>query len=206
MRTFLRETYCREVERIAEPWALEHVRPTFGGDAESAFSLCAALGNCSRGVVAVALWTAKVPKPAFRAYLASAWDHDHRHVIEAVGTRRRLAAMFRYATFPKPEGAQHTVRVWRGTSAMTLAQSRAGYSWTVDRDVACWFAMRFAEKNGRPLVVVAEVVRAHIALFHNEREEHEVVLMRSPAGARIDGEADDWRHRFELHNERIRGR
>lgn len=181
------------VERMAGAWAYQHVRPTFAGDAGAAFGLYVALGNAKRGEVAVVLWRAKIPQPAFRAFLAGAWEHDHRHVIAAAETRRRLAAMFRYAAFPLPDELPERVRVWRGTSALTVAQSRAGYSWTTSRDVACWFATRFAEANGRPLVLTADVNRSDIAAFTNARNEHEVVLTQPPADVRIDGNPDDWR-------------
>lgn len=198
------EFLCVRVEEFAEPWAVRHVRPTFDGDAEAALSLSIALGNEKRGIVAVILWKARLPRPAFRAYLANVWGHDHSNLIAAAGTRRTLSAMFRYAEFALPNDLPERVRVWRGTSAMTLAQSRAGYSWTTNRDVACWFAMRFAEWNGRPLVLVADAALSDIALLHNDRDEHEAVLMRPQLGARIDGDEDDWRQRHALHSDEIR--
>lgn len=204
MSTFQAERMCQGVEEFAEPWAVKHVRPTFAGDPGAAFSLSCSLSNDKRGVVAVVLWKAKIPQPAFRAYFAAVWAHDHANVVGAAGTRRGLAALFRYAAFPLPDELPQRVRVWRGTSRMTFARSRAGYSWTVDRDVACWFAMRFAEANGRPLVLMAEVDRSDIALYHDERSEREAVLMRPPADARIDGDPDDWRQRFALHASRKR--
>ena len=47
-----------------------------------------------------------------------------------------------------------------------------------------------------PLVLRAEVPREAIALYTNEREEAEVVLMHAPA-ASVDGTADEWQSRFE---------
>ncbi len=52
--------------------------------------------------------------------------------------------------------------------------------------------MRFADRNGSPLVLVADVAKRDISLFTNERGESEAVLMRSPAGVRVDGDATDW--------------
>ncbi len=196
-----REFMCAKLEESVEPWAKEYVRPAFDGDPKAAFSLCAALGNENRGAVAVVLWRSQVQREAFRRFFASAWDHDHKYVIAAAGTRRSLAAMFRYAAFPLPDELPERVRVWRGTSGMTFSQARAGYSWTTSRDVACWFAMRWAEQTGRPLVLVAEVSRGDIALFHNERDEHEAVLLRQPVGVAIDGVAADWLQCFDRHCE-----
>ena len=205
MSAFIRDYIRFYVERVAEPsWAVKFIGPTFDGDEDAAFTLSFSLSNEMRGEVAVALWQAKISKPAFRAYFASVWDHDHRYVIEAAGTRRRLAAMFRYAAFPLPDELPERVRVWRGTSALTLAQSRAGYSWTINRDVAGWFAMRFAEKNRQPLVLMAEVDRGDISLYHDERSEDEVVLLRPPAAVNVDGDADDWRQRHKMHVARRR--
>ncbi len=192
MSQFFRDYMVMNVENIAEERAKEYIRPAFNGDAKAAFSLSIALSNEKRGVAAVAMWRAKVPIDAFRTYFSSVWDHDHRHVTAAAGTRRRLACMFRYAAFPLSRDLPDVVRVWRGTSFLTIAEARKGYSWTTDRDVACWFAMRFAEHNGNPLVLVAEVPKNQISLFHDERSEREAVLIKPPAVSTIDGYAEEW--------------
>jgi hypothetical protein len=100
------------VSQYVDPWAVRYVEPAFSGDPEAALCLAAALSNDKRGAVAVAMWEAKIPRPAFRAYLGGAWNHDHAWVIGAAGTRRRLAAMFRYAAFPLPD-ARVARHIWR---------------------------------------------------------------------------------------------
>lgn len=75
--------------------------------------------------------------------------------------------------------------------------ARAGYSWTLNRDMACWFAMRFSNLRQNPFVLRAEVPRGEIALYGNERGEAEVVLMRALA-ASVDGTPDEWQRRFEV--------
>ena len=100
--------------------------------------------------------------------------------------------MFRYAAFPIPAELPDVVKLWRGTSKLTIAEAREGYSWTTDRDTACWFAMRFADTNGAPLVLTAEVAKSDIALFTNAREESEALLIRPPAAVKIDGDVTDW--------------
>ncbi|MEF8701207.1 MAG: hypothetical protein V5B32_13345 [Candidatus Accumulibacter sp. UW26] len=150
-----------------------------------------------RGFMALAMWEGKVPRDAFRTYLSSVWNHDHRHVIHAAGTRRRLAYMFRYVAFPLPGDLPDVVRVWRGTSHLTLADAQKGYSWTTDRDIACWFAMRFGVYNGSALVLVADVPKNQISLLHDGRSEHEAVLMKPPAEATIDGHAEEWALGYE---------
>ena len=131
----------RAVSRFTDRWAVEYVEPAFSGDPDAALELAAALSNKKRGVVAVTMWDAKVPRPALRVYLESAWDHDHGYVIGEARTRRRLAAMFLYAAFALPDFIGKTVSVWRGTRGVSAARAQAGYSWTLDRDMACWFSM-----------------------------------------------------------------
>lgn len=186
----------KAVSEFADPWAVKYVEPAFNGNPDAAFSLCVALSNEKRGAVAVAMWKAKVPNPAFRTFLESAWMQDHDYVIDAGGTRRCLAAMFRYAAFPIPEFIADAVRVWRGTAGIPVSTARKGYSWTLNRDTACWFAMRKGRPDGNPLVLVADVPRSEIALYTNERDESEVLLLRAPA-ATVDGSPDEWQHRYE---------
>jgi hypothetical protein len=197
--SYLHSLVLNEVESYADPWAKRYVAAAFAGDVNAAFSLFAALSNEKRGEVARAMWLAKVPRPAFREYLGGAWDHDHQHVIAAAQSRRRLAAMFRYAEFPVPAEMPSTVRVWRGTSKLKIKEASRGYSWTTERDVACWFAMRYATQNAPPLVLTATVAKADIALVHNERSESEIVLMRPPEPVEIDGTWECWRAGYERH-------
>jgi hypothetical protein len=88
------------------------------------------------------------------------------------------------------------MRVWRGTFGVPVSRARAGYSWTLDRDMACWFAVRFADQVRKPLVLAAEVARGEVVLYTNEREEAETVLMRPPT-ASVDGTPEEWQSRFD---------
>lgn len=185
------EIAVQYVERHAPEYAARHVRAAFAGDADAAFDLAIALPNRWRGIMAESMWLNRVPLPAYRVFLAEVWEHDHRYLIAAAQTRRRLAAMFRYAAFELPASMPDTVRVWRGTSALPFAKAAAGYSWTTHRDTACWFAMRFAERNGRPLVLTAEVRKSDIAAFCADRSESEAVILGRVA-ADVDGSAVDW--------------
>ena len=187
------------LEKGGYPHEMEHARAAFDGDVEASHSLAFALQNSKRGVIAVAMWRAKVKREAFRNYFSSVWGHDHRHVINAAQTRRTLAHMFRYAAFPLPAELPDVVTLWRGASKLTIAEVREGHSWTSDRDTACWFAMRFADINGSPLVLSADVGKSDIALFHNERNENEAVLMRPAAAVKIDGDVTDWQGEFERY-------
>lgn len=186
-----RASALRQLKEHCQPFEWRHAASAFDGDVDAAMSLCVALRNELRGVVAVAMWDTRVSRPAYRAFLGSAWDHDHREVETAAQDRRTLACMFRYAAFELPAELPDVVTVWRGTSYISIEDAQNGYSWTTDRDVACWFAMRFAESNGSPLVLTADIAKRDIAFFTNERSESEVVLMRPPV-SRIDGNASDW--------------
>lgn len=191
------------IEEQVESWSKKYVRPAFAGDVEAAGRLTISLAGHRRGTMAVAMWRAKVPRAAFREFFESVWNHDHRHVMAAAGTRRRLQSIFRYADFPLPDDLGNEVQVWRGTSALSFRKASAGFSWTLDRDVACWFAMRFSDRNGSPLVLSATVPKLDIALYTNERSEQEVVLLVPPTAA-IDGDAIDWEFVFEQKERQIR--
>jgi hypothetical protein len=197
MTKHYRDLVTWRVEEYADDWAKKYVLPAFQGDAAAASSLSVALSNDKRGEVARAMWQAKVPREAYRAYLASVWEHDHHHVIRAAGTRRRLACMFRYAAFPVPDHVPGTMQVWRGTSGLSLAQALTGYSWTTDRATACWFALRRGSDCGSPLVLTATVSKSQIVYMSNERQENEVVLMKPPGTAKLDSNVADWRAGYE---------
>lgn len=100
--------------------------------------------------------------------------------------------MFRYADFPKPADMPERLTLWRGTSKLSQRDAVRGFSWTLDRNTACWFAMRFIEINGSPLVLRAEINAADVALFHDDRSEREAVLLRPPA-ALVCGDVTDWK-------------
>lgn len=180
---------------ILEPRAREYLQPALHGDESAALKLLIRASNSNRGHLAIAFWKAKVARPAYRKLLEAAWNHDHQHVTVAAGNRRRLRAMFQYAQFPLPD-LPEIVRAWRGTSGMTKAQASKGPSWTLDRNVACWFATRFAASYGSPLVLTADIRRSSILHYGNERDEHEIVVL-DELKVSVDGNQIDWRCRFD---------
>lgn len=105
--------------------------------------------------------------------------------------------MFRYAQFELPCTLPPVVRAWRGVCGIDVIEARKGYSWTIDRDVACWFACRYASDERKPLVVMAELPKERIAFCHDEDGEHEVVLITAPKRVVIDGAIEDWRAGYE---------
>lgn len=203
MNTLHRYLIEQRLRSILEEWAEPHLAAALEGDIDAASNLVYAASNDKRGILAVAFWRYRVPIVAYRTLLSMAWDHDHELVINAAGNRRTLRAMFSYAAFPLPE-LPDVVRVWRGTSGITRAQAARGLSWTLERDVACWFAMRHVETSKRtPLVLACDVPRADILLYHDERGEKEVVTFRAPTPW-IDDRPEEWRHAYEKHQARIR--
>jgi hypothetical protein len=188
---------CRALEKFVEPWAIAHVAPAMAGNIQAAAHLAHAVSNEKRGIVVVEFWKARAPAPAFRELLHEVWLHEHREVIYASRTRRTLRAMFNYARFDTSQLAQ-SVRVWRGTCALPFSKAVRGYSWTTDRDVACWFAMRFSDAYKNPLVLTAEIEREMIGAYSNERKEREVVLLTPPRNVVIDGDPNDWQERYDV--------
>lgn len=184
-----------------EPWARTYVAPAVWGNADAALDLCYAAGNSTRARIAMDMWRARVDRAAFRPLLGAVWDHDHRVLIRATETRRRLQSLFQYAAFPIPDHLPDSLTVWRGTSYLTVLECRRGLSWTLDRDIACWFAMRFAERNGRPLVLRATVPRSAVALYTHERHEDEVVIF-GRLDAYVDGTPEDWAVRYAMQQRR----
>jgi hypothetical protein len=176
---------------LADDFERKYVEPAFNGDVEAAFSLAVSLDHPERGLVAYLMWRARVEQAAFRSFFGTVWEHSHRYVVVSIETRRRLAAMFRYAAFPVPESLDDVVTVWRGVHGISIAKAATGYSWTLDRRVACWFAHRGA-LNRPPLVITAEVPRSELAYYTNERKEQEVVVLRKPH-ARVDDDPNSWR-------------
>jgi hypothetical protein len=184
----------RIMEGYVEPWAVEYVEPAVRGDVDAAESLSAAAGNENRGRLAVHLLQAGTPKEAYRVFLSAAWDHDHHHVRNCAGSI--LESMFTYAAFPLPDSLPKVVTAWRGTSGISREKACRGISWTIDRDVACFFAMRPRGEVENPLVLKCKVPRTSIMFYSNEREEREVLFFRGGIGIVVDGTPDDWKRGY----------
>jgi hypothetical protein len=144
-----------------------------------AWLLMVALPNRDRGEAALGLVKAlgaPLEKRVVYSGLLTAWDHDHREVLSAFGGPQAFANALRKVA--KPSGRKRPVRGWRGVSSPHAAY---GISWTTDRDVACWFAMRFRDHRFRdhhrsPLVFVADIPPALIITEHDERAEREILV------------------------------
>jgi hypothetical protein len=139
-----------------------------------ALLLMVTLPNRDRGKAALGLVKAlgaPLEKRVVYSGLMTAWDHDHREVLSAFGDPQAFANALRKVA--EPSGRNRPVRAWRGVSSPHAAY---GISWTTDRDVACWFAMRFRDHHRSPMVFVADIPPALIIAEHDERAERELLV------------------------------
>lgn len=129
--------------------------------------------NCDRGTAAKALyerWESLGEKVAYSG-LIQAWEHDHVEVISAFGGGSEFAQALR--TVSASSKSKRLVRAWRGVSDLDAAY---GVSWTIDRDTACWFAMRHYERHQTPFVFFCDLSPDAIAAEHNGRNERELLV------------------------------
>jgi hypothetical protein len=141
---------------------------------DDAMSLIWMLPNRDRGVAALRLFQAlgaPLDKQVVYCGLMSAWEHDHDAVLSAFGDEHAFASALR--TVAPPFRRKRPLWAWRGVSS---PQAAYGISWTTDRDVACWFAMRFRECHNSPLVFVANMPSHVIITEHKARSEGELLV------------------------------
>ena len=96
-----------------------------------------------------------------------------------------------------------SLRAFRGASDVTLRKAANGLSWTLSRDVACWFARRFAPESSRWMVVVADIDASDVIFWEDDRHEEEIVLKRR-AWACIDANPETWALAANRHENRKR--
>jgi len=174
-----------------EPRHLVLIEPAFSGDADAALALSYGHEKRQRGVITRICYEGGMPKVPFREVLGSSWDSSHEFVMNAASSHERLRLMFKYAEFPIPDELPETIQVWRGVSGISAKNARQGFSWTTDRNVACWFAIRL-DDVGKPLVITAQIPKRDVLYFSNERTENELLLLNPPKKATIDGSVEDW--------------
>jgi hypothetical protein len=118
------------------------------------------------------------PQPWIREIIRCVWNHEHHYLIHDTGGDARLIRrMMKCAKFDRPT-LPDPVTVYRGISRVGLKKGSRGLSWTLSRDVACWFAYR--RDFPKPLVIRASVSPSEIILWDNDRSEEEVILARTP--------------------------
>lgn len=84
---------------------------------------------------------------------------------------------------PEKGGLLPETRIYRGFSH---DDALSGFSWTLDRARAKWFAQRSAWRKGDiPKVASATVAREHVIAYITSRDEQEIVLL--PEHAVVEG-------------------
>lgn len=73
------------------------------------------------------------------------------------------------------EGLPERITVYRGTSRQEVDSREFGSCWSLDPDVARWFALHH-NANASPILLTAQVKREHIAGLILSQDEHEVLL------------------------------
>lgn len=179
---------------LPEP-APQHLESGFSGDEDAAGKLVGTAPNRYRGYIAVAAYHLGVPNPGYREIIRAVWCHDHSQMLSAAsGRRNTVRRMIEAAEFSIPLCGP--TRIYRGTSALGRRTVNRGISWTVSRDMACWFAFRSGSNHFTPFVITALVDPSEIILWDNSRNEEEVIPGKVPKWV-IDPNPETWRAAFE---------
>lgn len=174
---------------------------SMAGDVKAAESLSLFLKDGDRLKLALHLWeqrkAGKLDPRVWGAILKNTWQDGKVGclLLRAKLTKGVVRRMFKAATLDSlmgdPFGLTTELEVyktlpkrfmvWRGASSYGRHLD-SGYSWTLDRNQACWFAYQNAFiKKGEPILLQATVCReAVLALFAHEQE---VVLDHAVQGA-----------------------
>ena len=166
----------------------------------SSASFWAALARHGSGLGYLALRDLGLSLPLLRPALTQVWSHDHAGLVAAVGSGqvRRLFAELAFDMAHLPEA----MTVYRGGLAPPSAPHvlARGFSWTLDQDVAAFFATRrwplanpAAGGSGspRPFVLATEITRGRVIHHDDGRQEAEVILRGRPGRFHILDDLDD---------------
>jgi hypothetical protein len=157
----------------------QYMRPAFEGDRDAAFSLMCACHDHQRADIVTALWALRVPPETFKVALAFAMGQTHHYsdVRAAAGSRARLVRWCRYAKFNLPSDLPEDVKIYRGVRDCSVKAALRGLSWTLEFDVAAWFATRWKASN--PLVISAIMRRPYLVYFDDAGGSEREVLPAS---------------------------
>jgi hypothetical protein len=175
--------------------------PGIGGDLDAALTL-AMMADEWRGYVALAAYLTGTPLPAYREILRFIWSRSHASLLDAVERDCRVVRrMLRSARFEHRLSGNFPV--YRGVRGCGAGMAAKGLSWTLNRDVACWFAHRPGLPKSAPLVVTATIDASDIVYHSDTRDEAEVVLRRQ-VRADLDPEPATWQTAAKRQERRIR--
>jgi hypothetical protein len=98
--------------------------------------------------------------------LIDAWAYDHEGIISEFGELEFVEALRQVSP---PSKRSEPIRAWR-------LEAVYGISWTTDRDIACWFAMRHYEQHQDPFVFFCDLSPDEIIAEQNLRNEYELLV------------------------------
>lgn len=108
-------------------------------------------------------------------YVNDGYNFPKRLIMRAKRIAPQIPPSERFSDLPDGD----TITVYRATSA-PIEQARNGVSWTTNKNIALWFAYRFADHNNDPLhVYTGTIQRNKIIAYTNERYEYEVIQHRN---------------------------
>lgn len=120
-------------------------------------------------------------KKDFSEILADAWIRSENPNNDPNLTQHELLSMFQsaeskhlmsQAEMNTLDALDATITVYRGITSYNAKNVKA-LSWTLDRNVAEWFATRFDEDG---TVYQAQIAKSHIYAYFNGRNESEVIV------------------------------
>ncbi len=168
--------------------------------AADAKTLILALPNCDRGRAAVGLYGQRdgIGPGAAYAGMMAAWDHDHRVVTDAFGSRDQLVAALREVAPRFDWASAREIDVWRGAvvNRDDALLHTVDLCWSRSRNVACWFGLRdyvpVLQPSLAPVVFCAKIDRTVVVARHDSRAEQEVIvdvarLLRGGYAVTLDG-------------------
>jgi hypothetical protein len=130
----------------------------------------------------------RLPPDELAPALDIAWTCGHGSVHQACDDEFvDVLDLFRYARFELPSG--------RG-DAGDVAD---GLSWTLSRDMACWFAVNYSARDAGDPVVLKAVIPSQYVLFYGAETEQKIIAdLQMLLCSEVDGNADDWRQRAAI--------
>lgn len=148
------------------------------------------------GPVVVAMHLAGVPPAKLRPVLRAAWCGNSFYSLTNAARSQGLnvPAMMRAAEFAIPDSLPETFVAWRGCAGKGIRAASAGWSWTLDRDFACYAAVKLHAGRGAPMVLLRTIRRADVAAYiglESTWKEREVVVDRAEDGE-MDGDPAAW--------------
>jgi hypothetical protein len=179
------EVACATMLRRELPvFSHDYIDSALHGDAEAAGYL-SITDNQWRPFVLVCLYACCRLSDGFKVALSAIWDHDGPDVLATIDAPL-LRDMFECGGH-RPCDLPKLVTIYRGGIG-SYEQLRKGWSWTTERGVAAWFALRW---GGVPLVIETKIKTPRILHASDDRNERELVVP-GVRNASVSGTLEDW--------------